>query len=45
MANKEIEEASMSARWVLIQNIHMAPSWISHLRVSLVIYMPNQKYS
>ena len=35
MANKEIEEASMSARWVLIQNIHMAPSWISHFESQL----------
>lgn len=35
MANKEIEAASMSARWVLIQNIHMAPSWISHFESQL----------
>ena len=35
MANKEIEAASMSARWVLIQNIHMAPSWISHFESRL----------
>lgn len=34
-ANKEIEAASMSARWVLIQNIHMAPSWISHFESQL----------
>ncbi|RCK58006.1 Dynein heavy chain, cytoplasmic [Candida viswanathii] len=35
IANKELERASVSPKWILIQNIQMSPSWLSQLENKL----------
>lgn len=35
VANKELEKAATSEKWILIQNIQMSPAWLSQLENKL----------
>ncbi|EMG45477.1 ro-1 Dynein heavy chain [Candida maltosa Xu316] len=43
IANNELERAIGSGKWILIQNIHMAPLWVSNLENKLVHLHENSR--
>lgn len=43
-ANKEIDGAIMDGSWVLIQNVHLSPSWLTQLERKLEGLQPHQSF-
>lgn len=43
-AEKAISSASRSGKWVLLKNVHLAPSWLQQLEKQLHSLKPNQSF-
>lgn len=43
-ADQAIATASRSGRWVLLKNVHLAPSWLSHLEKKLTGLNPHRDF-
>uniref|UniRef100_A0A7E4ZT92 Dynein heavy chain, cytoplasmic n=1 Tax=Panagrellus redivivus TaxID=6233 RepID=A0A7E4ZT92_PANRE len=43
-AEKAIESASKSGRWVLLKNVHLAPTWLSQIEKRLHVIRPQAQF-
>lgn len=43
-AERAVDNASKSGRWVLLKNVHLAPSWLTQLEKKLHVIRPNPQF-
>lgn len=43
-AERAVDNASKTGRWVLLKNVHLAPSWLTQLEKKLHVLRPNPQF-